>query len=112
MAIPRAPAAVNETSRHQDRRNPYSSFSVRSVIAAATLFFIAMAFHRVIVFFAVPVAGLLATVFGIVGAVTAHRYGNGRAEAWIGLLLGIGILVLAAAVGLYVWEASRSNWQF
>jgi hypothetical protein len=57
--------------------------------------------------YAVPLAGFLATVCGIVGLVRARRTGMGRAQAWLGLSLGTCILVVVGLVGLYVWAIAR-----
>jgi hypothetical protein len=57
--------------------------------------------------YAVPVTGLLAIAYGIVGLVKARRRGIGRTGSWVGISLGACSLVMTAIVGLVVWEISR-----
>lgn len=63
-------------------------------------------------FLAIPILGLAATTCGAIGVSRARRLKTGMPWAVIGLLGGIAILVLSAAVVLYIWAASRSNWEF
>jgi hypothetical protein len=86
-----------------------------SLWSAFAAFLFLLAFLQLrgrILLFAVPAAGLNATLFGVLGLIRARKHGASRVEALIGCSVGVGILVLTAAVGWLVWEISKSNWQF
>ncbi len=61
---------------------------------------------------AVPLAGLVAVVSGVVGLAKAKQAGRGRGQATLGLLGGIAIFVLTGADIWYIWAFAHSNWQF
>jgi hypothetical protein len=93
-------------------RNLQSLVSLWSALSALVFIFAYQAFRGTALLLAVPVAGFIATVYGVVGLFRARQLGNGRTEAVLGLSLGISIRVVTGIVSFYLWEISRSNWQF
>ena len=102
----------SEEARKEPPRNVDALVSLWSAAGAIFLLFVFLSFRRTFLLFAIPAAGLSAAVYGVIGLTRARRIGDGRAAAWVGLIMGIGILASTGVVGLWLWEASRSNWVF
>jgi hypothetical protein len=112
MADPMPPAAgVGEVDGVR-RRNVAALASIWAALGSIVLALIYLQVRGRELLFAVPAAGLSAALLGVIGLARARRLGDGRIEAFTGLIIGIGILALSALVGLAVWALSRSNWQF
>ncbi len=93
-------------------RNLQGLVSLWFAVVALVLVMMFLQFRGSTFLFAIPTAGLIAVVYGMVGLLRAHRNGSRRIEAWIGLTVGMCILVATGIVSLFVWAISRSNWQF
>jgi FtsH-binding integral membrane protein len=110
--VEQIPSADRRTYEDAKPRNLQALVSLWSALAALVLLLMFQEFRGAALLLAVPVTGLVATVYGVVGLIRARRLGNGRTEAVVGLSLGITILVVTGIVSFYLWEISRSNWQF
>jgi hypothetical protein len=110
--VEKTPSIDSDPDARAAPRNLQAMVSLWLAVGALVLFLMFQEFGGAALLFAVPVAGFLAIPYGVVGLARARQLGVGRTEATIGLVLGICILVLTGLVGLYVWEISRSNWQF
>jgi hypothetical protein len=44
--------------------------------------------------------------------INARRVGNGRSRSFVGLLTGIAVLIASGIFALFLWEISRTDWQF
>jgi hypothetical protein len=94
------------------RRNVAGLISIWSAFGAILLLLAFLQLRGRVLLFAVPAAGMNATLYGSLGLARARKRGASRVEAMIGFVVGVGILFLTAAVGWLVWEIGKSNWQF
>lgn len=92
--------------------NINAMLSFWSAIVALVLLLVFASTQRAEVLIAVPVLGLVGTVNGLIGAMTAKVVGTGRKQSVIGLVLGVGVLIVSGLVALFVWEVTSSQWQF
>jgi hypothetical protein len=86
--------------------------SIWSAVGAVALLLVYGSIRRTAILVAVPVAGLSATIFGFIGMINARRVGNGRSRSFVGLLTGIAVLIASGIFALFLWEISRTDWQF